>query len=143
MGRVYLDATAEAKRRGDRRVGTEHLALAMLADPASSAARALGIDLASARRALEALDRRALASVGIDAAFTGPVFPGREKERLRLTPAAKAVLTGLRREAKGERLGVKHVLLALLSRERPDPAAELFDELGVDRAEIRQRLREA
>ena len=33
LGRVYRDAGAEAKRRGDRRVGTDHIALAMLADP--------------------------------------------------------------------------------------------------------------
>ncbi len=32
--------------------------------------------------------------------------------------------------------------LALLARQRPDPAAELFDALGVDRAEVRRRLRE-
>lgn len=43
----------------------------------------------------------------------------------------------------GERLGIKHVLLALLSRERPDPAAELFHALGVDRTDVRNRLREA
>jgi hypothetical protein len=48
----------------------------------------------------------------------------------------------VRKHANGERLGVQHVLLALLARPRPDPAAELFDALGVDRAEVRQRLRE-
>ena len=45
MGRVYLDATAEARRRGDRRVGTEHLLLALIADPDSSTARALDVPL--------------------------------------------------------------------------------------------------
>ena len=33
MGRVYLNAAAEARRRGDRRVSTEHLVLALLVDP--------------------------------------------------------------------------------------------------------------
>ena len=33
MGQVYREASAEAKRRGDRRVSTEHIALAMLVDP--------------------------------------------------------------------------------------------------------------
>ena len=115
-------------------------ALAMLADPDSVTARALGLSLASARTALEALDREALASVGIDVSVNVPAISGRVNERLRLTPAGRAVpgsAGGGRRTA-----GVKHVLLALLSRERPDPAAELFHALGVDRTEVRNRLQE-
>lgn len=140
MGRVYLDANTEALRRGDRRVGTEHVVLALVADPKSDTAQALGIDLVAARAALQSLDRQALGSVGIDATFQGPVFPGREGERLPLTPATRALFTGLRKEAKGERLGVEHVLLWLLSRQPPDPAADLLDALEVDRAQVRTRL---
>lgn len=143
LGRVYRDATAEARRRGDRRVGTEHLTLALLADPESVTARALGVSLTTARDALQALDRHALASVGIDVDYGGQVLAGRDGERLRLTPAARAVFTGLRKEVpKGERLAVQHVLLSLLSRPRPDPAADLLDALTVDRAEARRRLQE-
>jgi len=143
LGQVYRDATAEARRRGDRRVGTEHLALALLADQESVTARAIGVSLAAARDALEALDRQALASVGIDVDFNGSVLSGREGERLRLTPAAKAVFTGLRKEVtKGERMGIQHVLLALLSRPKPDPAVALFEELRVDLSEARRRLQD-
>jgi ATP-dependent Clp protease ATP-binding subunit ClpA len=142
MGQVYRQASAEAKRRGDRRVSTEHIALAMLVDPDSETARALGVSLESARAALETLDREALRSVGIDVSANPPAISGRMGERLRLTPAGRAVFTGLRREAAGERLGVKQVLFALLARERPDPAAELFHAIGVDRTQIRNRLRE-
>jgi ATP-dependent Clp protease ATP-binding subunit ClpA len=142
MGQVYREASAEAKRRGDRRVSTEHIALAMLVDPDSETARALGVSLESARAVLETLDREALTSVGIDVINNPPVISGRVGERLRLTPAGRAVFTGLRREGGGERLGAEHVLLALLSRERPDPAAELFHAIGVDRTQIRNRLRE-
>src|SRR5215210_6028615 len=67
MGRVVLDATAEAHRRGDRRVGTDHIALAMLSDPHSESARALDVSLDAARTALQALDAQALATLGIDA----------------------------------------------------------------------------
>ncbi len=143
MGRVYRDAAAEARRCGDRRVSTEHLALAMLSDADSVTARALGVSLDSARTALRDLDSEALATVGIEASFDGPVLAGRPNERLRLTPSARAVFAGLRQEADGERLSIRHVLLALLRRERPDPAAELFDALGVDRGAVRDRLRTA
>ena len=74
FGATYYDARDEAVRRGDRTVGTEHLVLALLVDPASPAARALGCDLDSARRALDALDHEALAAVGIQPGITaGPV----------------------------------------------------------------------
>src|SRR4051812_48602354 len=132
LGRVYLHANEEAKRRGDRRVGTDHLVLALLRDPESPAARALGVKLLSARAALEDLDRRALAALGIAATPVGPVLPGREKDRLRLTPAAREVLTGLGRMTGGKRLRLEHVLLALLNKQQPDPGAELFVALGVD-----------
>ena len=89
MGRVYLDAAAEARRRGDRRVSTEHVALAMLSDAGSVTAQALGVSLVSARAALHDLDRGALATLGIEASFDGPVLPGRPNERLRLTPSAR------------------------------------------------------
>lgn len=142
MGQVYLDANAEAVRRGDRKVGSDHVLLALLTDPGSITAQALGVDLNAAREALGRLDRDALASVGIDAAPPGPVFPGRERDRLPLTPAAKAIFTGLRKEAGRERIGIKHVLLALMSRTLPDPAAALLDALGVDRTAVRARLRQ-
>jgi hypothetical protein len=142
LGAVYLDASAEAKRRGDRRVSTEHILLAMLVNPHARTARALGVDLATARAALQRLDREALAAVGIDASYEGPVFPGREKERLPLTPAAKATFLGLRGGARGERLYI-NVLLALLETTRPDPAAELLDALSVDRSYVRRQLQSA
>jgi hypothetical protein len=39
-----------------------------------------------------------------------------------------------------ERISIRHVLLGLLSRTRPDPVAVLLDALGVDRAAVRTRL---
>ena len=140
MGTVYLDANTEALRRGDRRVGTEHLVLAMLTDPDSPAARALEVDLATARETLTALDRQALAAIGLSLPPGEPVLAGHEKDRVKLTPAARAVFTGLRAHAAGRRLGVHHVLLGLLRLRAPDPAAVLLDRLGVDRPAIRRRL---
>jgi hypothetical protein len=104
MGQVYLDANTEAVRRGDRKVSTEHVLLALLADPDSTPARALGVSLEEGRGVLERLDRTALAAAGRD------------------------------------RIGSRHVLLGLLDRTRPDPAAVLLDALGVDRTAVRTRL---
>ena len=140
MGRVVMDATQEARRRGDRRIGSDHLLLALLTDEDSVTARAVGVDLSTARGALVELDRRALASVGIDIPVTDTGLTAWRRERLMLSPSAKAVFTGLRTRAKGERLGVQHVLLSVLSLQHPDPAADLLDALGVDRAEVRRRL---
>ena len=140
MGTVYLDANTEALRRGDRRVGTEHLVLAMLTDPDSPAARALEVDLATARETLTARDRQALAAIGLSLPPGQPVLATNEKDRLKLTPAARTVFTGLRSHATGRRLGVHHVMLGLLQLQAPDPAAVLLDRLGVDRSTIRRHL---
>lgn len=140
FGATYYDARDEAVRRGDRTIGTEHLVLALLADPASPAARALGCDLDSARRALDALDREALAAVGVQPGITAGPVTVRATGRLRLTPAAKAVLTGIRDARKSRGAGLGTVLSALLGLPRPDPAAELLAALGVDAREARERF---
>lgn len=135
LGRVFHDASAEAQRMGDNRVGTEHVTLALLSDPDSATARALGVSLIDARQALQSLDSTALAAVGIGAVDPGPVEPTRQ--RIRLTPATRQLFQDLR-EPKPS--GPQQVLLGLLERRSPDPAAELLDQLGVDRAQVRARL---
>ena len=143
LGRIVLDATAEARRRGDRTVGTEHLLLALLIDPAAPTARALGVSIADARSALDTLDDIALSALGITATGSSTtVVPSKMRRRLRLTPAAGRVFVGSRRLSAGERLGPQHVLLSLLLTTRPDPAADLLDAMGVDRNEVRSRLRQ-
>jgi Clp amino terminal domain, pathogenicity island component len=69
-GDVLRGALAEARLRGDRRVGTEHLLLGLLRHPETAAAQAIGVDLFAARRALATLDAEALALIGIDVAAT-------------------------------------------------------------------------
>lgn len=148
-----LDAGQEARRRGDRKIGTEHLALALLMEP--EIASAVGCDLEHARNTLEALDREALAAIGVGAALDAPPLPtlprsGRPSRAsirtllsggLRLSPAAKTVL---RESGKGMRRGHPHpgpqyVLAGLLELQPPDPAAALLTALGVDRASLKQR----
>ena len=139
LGRVVLDASAQARRRGDRRVSTEHLVLAALGGIDPVAVHALGTDLGAAEEALDELDRQALAAVGVVGMAVPPV-PATSGKALPLTPAALSVFTGLGRLSRGERTGLKHVVLALLARRPPDPAAVLLDALRIDRAAARGRL---
>ncbi len=129
--------------RGDRRLGAEHLLLGILHDPGSLGARALGVDLESARAALDELDRSALAAVGIDASGVERTPIPASSKRTPFTSGARSVLARAAREvrtARRRRIAPEHVLLALLACERPDPAAELISQLGVDRAATRERL---
>ncbi|WP_017611739.1 Clp protease N-terminal domain-containing protein [Nocardiopsis salina] len=137
-GALYLDAKAEAVGRGDRKVGTEHLLLALLSEERGRAARVLaqqGVDLVGARRALAELDVRALASVGVGVEWAHGVVQGRVDERLPLTPGAKAVLRGVGWRGTGGGLGAK-VLVRLAVVRAPEPVSALLDELGVDRGVV-------
>src|SRR5207247_6296253 len=95
-------AVGEAARRGDRRVGTEHLLLGLLAAPTAPAVAALGDDIASARRTLDEMDREALALVGVDeppVATSAAASPRRPGGRLPFTAGAKAALQRTLEEA--------------------------------------------
>ncbi len=152
---TYVEAREEARLRGDRKVGTEHLAVSLLMEP--ELAGVLGCDAPAARAALHAMDREALAAVGLQAALepSPPAAPERRHaprrpsiktvllRRMALTPAAKDVLRTSSKDMRKpgrHHPGPQHVLLALLQRQRPDPAAELFASLGVDPVLARQRL---
>ena len=141
---VLTSATEEARRRGDRRLGTDHLLLGLLHDEDSRAAQALGVSLADARAASDALDLAALAAVGIEIPTLGEEAPASFGRRLPpLTSGARAVFKraiGEARPARSGRIEATHFLLALLTLQRPDPAAELLDALGVDPAAVRKRL---
>lgn len=139
---AVTSARSEASLRGDRRIGTEHLLLGVLHEP--GAARAIGTDLERARAALDALDRSALAAVGIDIqGIERPSIPPSRK-RTPFTSGARAVLArslAETRKAGGRRIAPEHLLLALLDCAQPDPAAELMAQLGTHRAAVRERVR--
>lgn len=144
---VLTSAAQEARRRGDRRLGTDHLLLGLLHDPGSGVARAVGVDLDAARAALDTLDQAALAAVGVGVtvgSLADPAPPhSRARRLLPLTSGARAVLKRTveqTRQGGTARIESRQFLLALLDRESPDPAAELLTTLGADRAQIRHRL---
>ena len=149
---IYLRAGEEARRRGDRRSGTDHLLLALFEDPSLEAV--LGVSLQQARQALESLDREALGTLGLGPGADAPALKMRavpkkptlldimQKDRLRMTPAAKKVLEDAYKPKGHRKLQVTgpEVLAQILGLQPPDPAAVLLGALGVNTSEVRRRL---
>jgi ATP-dependent Clp protease ATP-binding subunit ClpA len=148
---IYLQASEEARRQGDRRTGTDHLLLALLEDPSAEAV--LGVSLQQARQALESLDHEALGALGLRSGADAPPLPMRAvpkkprfrdlmgKDRLRLTPAAKKVLEeAVKPNQRKTRVTAQQVLAQILTLQLPDPAAVLLGALGVNTSEVRRRL---
>jgi formate dehydrogenase maturation protein FdhE len=148
---IYLRASEEARRRGDRRTGTDHVLLALLEYPSTETV--LGVSLQQARQALESLDHEALGALGLGPGTDAPPLPMRavpkkprlrdlmQKDRLRMTPAAKKVLEEASKPNR-RRLQVtaQQVLAQILTLQPPDPAAVLLGALGVNTSEVRSRL---
>ena len=148
---VYLQASEEARRRGDRRTGTDHLVLALLEEP--SIAVVLGVSLQQARQTLEALDQDALGALGLGTGTAAPPIPMRavpkkptfravmNRDRLRMTPAAKRVLEdAVKPNRRKTQVTAQQVLAQILALQPPDPAAVLLGALGVNTSEVRSRL---
>jgi len=149
---ICLQAGEEARRRGDRRYGTDHLVLALFEDPSIEAV--LGVSLEQARQALESLDREALGStLGLGPGADAPPLPVRavpkkprmrdvaQRDRLRITPAAKKVLEEAVKPSRRKlQVTAQQVLAQILTLQPPDPAAVLLSALGVNTTEVRRRL---
>jgi hypothetical protein len=148
---ICLRASEEARRRGDRRTGTDHLLLAMLEDPSIEAV--LGVSLQQARQALESLDHEALVALGLGSGADAPPLPMRavpkkprirdvaQKDRLRLTPAAKKVLEQASKPNRRRlKVTAQQVLAQILTLQLPDPAATLLGALGMNSSEVLRRL---
>ncbi|MEV8252919.1 Clp protease N-terminal domain-containing protein [Rhodoglobus sp. NPDC076762] len=138
---VVEDARHEAARRGDRRLGTDHLLLALLHE--EELAQAVGVDSATAADAANQLDRDALTAIGLDLGAFSPTAHAAASKRVPLTAGAKATLQHTLVNAAAEKARTvtsRHILLALLDRREPDSAAALLTALDVDRAAVRESL---
>jgi hypothetical protein len=148
---IYMQASEEARRRGDRRTGTEHLLVGLLEDPSIEVV--LGVSLQQGRQALESLDEEALGALGMGSGTDAPPLPTRavpnrprvrdvmKKDRLRMTPAAKKVLEdAVKPNRRKTQVTAQQVLAHILILQPPDPAAVLLAALGVNASEIRRRL---
>jgi Clp amino terminal domain, pathogenicity island component len=152
---IYLRASEEARRRGDRRTGTDHILLALFEDPSIEAV--LGVNLQQARQALDSLDHEALGALGLGAGADAPPLPMRavpkkprirdvaKKDRFRMTPAAKKVLEAAYKPKGHRKLQVTgaEVLAQILALQPPDPAAVLLGALGVNTSEVLHELASA
>ncbi len=132
--RVLVLAQEEARLLGHGYIGTEHILLGLLHDGHDVAARALGslgIEMDNARR--EVLK------------ILGPqVRPGARAGSPPFTPRAKKVLELSLREALQlghNYISTEHFLLGLL-REGEGVAVQTLTALGVDLADVRQRVKE-
>jgi Clp amino terminal domain, pathogenicity island component len=149
---IYMQAGEEARRRGDRQVGTDHILLALFEDPLTEAV--LGVSLQQARQALDSLDREALGALGLGTDADAPDLPMHavpkkprlrdlmmQKDRLRITPAAKKVLEGAGKvNRRGLQITAQQVLAQILTLQPPDPATVLLGSLGVNTPEVQRRL---
>ena len=148
---ICLQAGEEARRRGDRRYGTDHLLLALFEDPSIEVV--LGVNLQQARQALESLDHEALGALGLRPGTDAPSLPMRAvpkkprirdialKDRLRMAPAAKKVLQdAVKPNRRKTQVTAQQVLAQILILQSPDPAAALLGALGVNTSEVRRRL---
>lgn len=144
LGAVVTAALDEARRRGDRKVGTDHLLLGLLHDPQQ--AGALGVTVEEARAALTDLDRDALACIGLDVRGLEPAGlprPARSAlSRNTLTAGARTVLTRAVESNGGKTKGLEpeHLLRSVLTCAPPEPAAALLARLGVDPSAARNGL---
>ena len=148
---IYLRASEEARRRGDRRSGTDHILLALFEDPSTEGL--LGVSLQQARQALDSLDREALGALGLGPGADAPELPMRavpkkpglrdvmKKGRFPMTPAAKKVLQDAAKPNRiKSQVTARQVLARILALQPPDPAAVLLGALGVNTSEVRRRL---
>jgi ATP-dependent Clp protease ATP-binding subunit ClpC len=128
--RVVVYAKEEALLLDHDHIGTEHILLGLTHDDTDTAVQILqeaGVDLASARTAVEASTGR------------GPQPPAGE---IMFTPQAKKVLELSLREALQlghNYIGTEHILLGLL-REGEGGGAQVLKRHGVEFDEMRQRV---
>jgi ATP-dependent Clp protease ATP-binding subunit ClpA len=143
---VVTAAVAEAERRGDDHVGTDHLLAGLCAtsDPSISP---VGIGIEELRTIWLGLDRAALEATGIPIDLpTG--MPRSRTGHIPFTSGAKETLTATLRETLelgSRKLEPEHILIALTLRSPRDPAIRLLDAAGLNpdaiRAEVIRSLR--
>lgn len=140
--RIVGYAMEEARGRGDKRLGTEHLLLGALHEPEPAAV--LGITLDDAHDAASRLDAAALKAIGLETRNLKGVTMPTKGRKPPFSSGAKEVMANMVKQAmdqKSRQITTSNLLVALLDREEHDPVSALFEELKVDKTTVRARLR--
>jgi ATP-dependent Clp protease ATP-binding subunit ClpA len=148
---ICLRASEEARRRGDRRIGTDHILLALFEDPSIEVV--LGVNLQQVRQVLDTLDNEAMSALGLESDADAPplvmhAVPQKprfrdvaKKDRLRMAPTAKKVLeAAVKPNRRKTYVTAQQVLAQILTLQPPDPSAVLLGALGVNSSELLRRL---
>ncbi|MGH9070551.1 MAG: hypothetical protein ACRDX8_05150 [Acidimicrobiales bacterium] len=100
------------------------LFLGLLHEQAFTTSEALGVDLATARAAQEALDRAALSAISLDPTGLPIGALTRSRRRPRMSSAARSVIgCAVRKARRGQTtMESRHIALALLECKPPDPS---------------------
>ncbi|GAA2855884.1 Clp protease N-terminal domain-containing protein [Paenarthrobacter ilicis] len=139
--RIVGYSMEEARSRGDKRLGTEHLLLGALHE--AGAAKVLGVSLDQAREAARRLDSAALKAIGLE---VGGLPVAKMPVRGRKPPFSSgardvmAAMVGYAAKEKSRKITTGNLLVSLMEREEQDPASALLKELNVDRTAVRDRL---
>jgi hypothetical protein len=140
---IVTSAIDEATRRGDSRIGTEHVLISIAGAQSLAGIFPTPDEL---RNQLDRLDEEALRSVGLDPGLLGVDRTPRQgagKRHIPFTGAAKDLLKGALKEALalGHRhIGGVHLALALTTADRPDRALATLESLGVSPEVVRASL---
>jgi hypothetical protein len=140
---IVTSAIDEAARRGDSRIGTEHVLISIAGAQSLAGLFPTPDEL---RSQLGRLDEEALRSVGLDPGLLvvdHTPRPGAGKRHIPFTGAAKGLLKGALKEALalGHRhIGAVHLALALTTADRPDRALATLESLGLSPEGVRASL---
>jgi ATP-dependent Clp protease ATP-binding subunit ClpA len=141
--KTVTTAVQEAEKRGDTRIGTEHL---LLGACRAGVLDEFGVDEETVRGVLKRLDTEALASVGVDAGefSDGPDVRRRVRQRhIPFTGSGKQVLVQALVEAKAvgsRRIESGHIALAITRLPDHDRAIRVLSGAGANPNDVRQAL---
>ena len=97
----------------------------------------------AAHDAADQLDRTALAAIGLTLGESQPARTALGRHAPLMTAGGKTVIQQALAKAAAEKartITSRHLLLALLDRHEPDPAATLLAALSIDQPALRSRL---
>ncbi len=144
---AVLSASRQASEvRFDSHIGTEHLLLGVV-EAGAGGANLVGVSGDDLRRGLEELDHLALGAVGVAVPIESLANPARRRKRhIPFTSGAKQCLKRsleIAIEIGSGYIAVEHLIAALVSGDRRDPAVRLLIHLGLDPGELAVEARQA